>query len=224
MGRILALLAKAVVLASAASFLGILGVLAVLAFKGYLNSNRLWDVLAAAYGVEQHPPAQTDSQNAAGIAYEELVQRRALAALDLDLRQRALDKAMDDLIARQARLAEERARYNRLVEEFEQRLAALQAGASDRTIQEVKQTLMVMQPDQAKAQLLKMWEGNQKDAVIAILKGLPPESLKRILKEFTEADTDQLYQLLKSILEGSGEGDLIRSMGEQIEQFKKSQP
>lgn len=224
MGRLAATFVKAMVYASAASFLGVLGVVAVLWMKGHLTSDRAWNVLAAAYGVDQPAPVATQNAPSVQVSYEDVLERRAILSLDIDLRQKALDKAMEELMSRQSALTEDRNRYNRLLEEFEQRLATLQRGATDRAIQDVKQTLMAMRPEQAKAQLLKMWQDNQRDALIAILKTMPNEARKRILNEFTETEVDQLYELVKSTLSGSGEGDLIKAVQQQVDQFKKSQP
>ncbi len=224
MGRILNWAGRLFVYAAAASFMALVGLVAVLYQKGFLTGDRAWHIVAAAYGVTSSEPAPTAPASAAEIPYQQVLEQRALTAMDLDLREQALEKAMAELLSQQARLAEDRNRYNRLLEEFEVRLAELQAGATDRAIQDVRQALSTMKPDLAKQQILKMWEDNQQDAVLAILHTMSPEIRKRILNEFTEQEVDQLYDVLKQTLRGSTEAELIQAVKQQVDQFKKSQP
>ncbi|GIW95079.1 MAG: hypothetical protein KatS3mg110_3120 [Pirellulaceae bacterium] len=224
MGRILSWIGKSCVYAAAASFLALVGLVGVLYLKGFLTSERAWDVLSAAYGVAPRIPLNNEDNKPQEVPYEKVLERRAITALDLDLREQALDKAMSELLAQQARLAEDRDRYNRLLDEFEVRLAELQAGATDRAVQDVRQALSVMRPEMAKEQLMKMWQDNQKDAVLTILRTMSPEVRKRILAEFTENEVDQLYSVLKETLEGGTEAGLIQAVKQQIDEFQKSQP
>ncbi len=224
MKRLISLLLSGAMYMFAATAASLLGILVVLWLKGYLTSERTYDVLAAAYGVTPQPPTETAKPEDPRIAYETVLERRALKGLDLDLRENALDKATSDLLNQKTKLNDDRTKYNLLLEQFEQRLAELQDGAASRAIQDVQQTILSMRPEQAKEQILKMLETEHEDEVVALLKMMPQDARKRLLSEFGTEEKDKLYQILDKILSGSGEGDLINAVRDQIDQFKNSQP
>ena len=209
---------------SSATMAALLGLLLILWLKGHLTADKTTDVIAAAYGIQPQLNPAAVTAEPPQVSYEDVLERRILTDMDRDLREHALDKATDDVRNRQAQLDDDRAKYNQLIEQFEQRLAELREGAVSSNLRAAAQTLEVLRPEQAKEQILKLLNDNREDEVITLLQLVPKDVGKKILSEFTTAeDRDKLYGILKTILSGSGEGDLIESVQEQIDAFKDNQ-
>jgi hypothetical protein len=222
MKRMLGLLGGVFMYFGAASFAALTGLMLVVWYKGHMSQERVFSVMSAAYGVPVQS-ADATTVESPQVSYEAILEKRALAGLDLDLREHALDKAMNDLLIRQAQLDDDRSKYNLLLAQFEQRLAELREGAADKATQDVLQTLEALPSDQAKAQILKLLDDNHDDDVVTILKRMSQDVRRKILREFTDAEADRMYDILKHILSGSGEGDLIDRVRAQVDEFKKSQ-
>ena len=71
--------------------------------------------------------------------------------------------------------------------------------------------------------IVKMIEDKREDEVITLLGLVQKDKVKRVLNEFTTDDAELLYGILKTILAGSGEGDLIDSVQQRIDEFKDNQ-
>jgi hypothetical protein len=223
MKRLLGMAGSLLLYFGAATFAAAVTGLLVLWMKGHLTHDKVFSVVAAAYDIRVDDASALAAPKEPQVAYAEVLEKRALAGLDLDLREHALDKAMNDLMARQAQLDDDRAKYNLVLSQFETRLAELRAGAADKATIDVLQTLEALSPDQAKQQILKLHDQGHKDDVVTLLKRMSTEVRRKILREFTDADADKLYDILQEILSGSGEGDLIDRVREQVDEFKKSQ-
>lgn len=199
--------------------------LAVLWQKGHLTQDRIWEALGALYGLDSAAAKalrESREQGDVQVAYADVLERRALANLDLDLRETALDNATIDLLNQRSRLDDDRRKYAVMLDDFDRRLEELRQGAADRAIKDVQQTLEAMRPDQAKAQIVLMMDDQRLDEVVTLLKSMQRDVRKRILNEFQEDETERLYEVLEQILEGTGEGDLINQVRDQIDTFKNS--
>jgi len=206
-----------------ATVLALIALLVVLWLKGHLNEHKALDVIAAAYGIDIHKTTALNSADQQPVAYEDILEKRALSDMDRDLRELALDNAEAELVNRQRQLDDDRTKYNQLIEQFEQRLAEQRAGAVSENLKDAAQTIESLRPDQGKEMIVKMLEEKHHDQVVTLLRLMQKEKVKRILNEFTLEECEMLYDILKKILSGSGEGDLIDSVQEKIDEFKNNQ-
>jgi hypothetical protein len=206
-----------------------------LASQGVLTKERLTYALAALYDVDLHQLER--EKTAAGQplpheqpAFEQVIQRRALASRDLDLRETAVDKALVDVRALTAQLKTERERYDQLKQQFDARLAQLEEVFTNTSLQEVQRTLEAINPKQAKDQLLRMLddatpedrEKVERD-VVTILKAMPLDKRKKILGEFkTDEEAQKLHDILKQIREGVPDLTVIRETRAQLAQFSST--
>jgi hypothetical protein len=112
--------------------------LAVLWSKGHLGGDRTLDILSTMHGLPtladdaNKPQKDLDPQ----VIYEEVLDRRALASLDLSLRTSAMENAMADILLQQSRLNESRRQYTEMLGQFEMRLTAIRTGATDRALRD----------------------------------------------------------------------------------------
>lgn len=197
--------------------------LAVMWSKGHLGGDRTLDLLSTMHGLptladdDNEPDDKTDPQ----VIYEEVLDRRALASLDLSLRTSAMDNAMSDILLQQSRLNESRRQYSEMLSQFETRLTEIRTGATDRALRDVQSTLEDLTPQQAKDQLVNMMEAGLIDNVVEVLKAMSPDKRKKITAVFAD-DGDEFYKIIERMLTGS-EGSLIDQTKEQVDDIKEQQ-
>jgi hypothetical protein len=232
MMKLLKLIPAALLYFCVATVLAQVGAGVYLVATGALTQEKMYQCLAAFYGVNLHEIEQKAAQAHEPPPNEqpdfaEVIKQRALASRDLDLRETAVDKALVDVRALTAQLKTERARYDQLKLQFDARLAELEQVSTDNALQEVQRTLEVIQPKQAKDQILRMLEEAKPEEraavdrdVITILKAMPLDKRKKIIGEFkTEEEAQKLHDILQQIREGVPETALIRDTRAQLARF-----
>jgi hypothetical protein len=202
--------------------------LAMLYQKGAFSDDRVLNMWAALHGI----PVPGDAAAAAGDsrdpeehpAYDDIIMKRALAALDLELRENTLDKALGELRTIELKIRTEQERFDRLVVSYEEKLQSLEANAADAAVLETQRTLEALPPKQAKQQLLNLLEGapspgieNPMAAVVALVKAMPIERRRKILQEFkSENEDEKLAEILKEILRGAPDVPFLRQASDEL--------
>ncbi len=208
--------------------LGVLG--GMMWVKGALSGDRYLAILAALYGIEQpanQKPADVKAgQNPEQPSLESVLERRALASLDLDLRESALDKSLQDLRNLESQIKTERQRLDLWKQSFDNRIATLETGRTQQAIVELQQTIEALQPKQAKDQILQIMNTPPRSAedqplhdVVNLLKNMPLDKRKKILAEFKlPEETEKLSEILSEIRLGMPESELLRETRQQLQQ------
>ena len=208
--------------------LGVLG--GMLWMKGALDGDRYLSILAAVYGIPQDGADKkkdgNEPKNPEQPSLEAVLERRALASLDLDLRESALDKSLQDLRSLELQIKTERERLDLWKQSFDNRIASLESGRTEQAIVELQQAIEAMQPKQAKDQLLQILNSPPKSAedqplhdVVNLLKNLPIDKRKKIFAEFKlPEETEKLSEILREIRLGAPETELLRDTRKQLQQ------
>lgn len=223
MKKMIGLLASAAIYFCVATVIAQLVGLAVLWAKGHVGGDRTLDLLATMHGLPttadiKNQPQQDDDPQ---VIYEEVLEKRALASLELSLRTSAMDNAMTDILLQQGRLNESRRQYSEMLSQFEARLTEIRSGATNRALRDVQSTLEDLSPEQAKNQLVKMMQAGLIDNVVEILKAMSPDKRKKITAVFAD-DDEEFYKIIERMLTGS-EGSLIDRTREQVDDIKEQQ-
>lgn len=196
-------------------------------WKGALTDQRLYGMLAALQGIKPVPPPSltTNDADAEQPSFDQIVQARMRASLDLDLRENAIDKSLGDLRTLETQLRTESKRLDDWKESFDKRLADLQTAATDASLLEVQRTLEVIQPKQAKDQILRMLAEPNTAAdqpledVVNIFKAMPLDKRKKILAEFkSPEEIEKLAEVLREIRLGGSDTELLRDTRLQLQQ------
>jgi hypothetical protein len=202
-------------------------VVAMLWWKGALTDERVLGMLAALQGIKSSPPPAISALNvdAEQASLDQIHNARMTASLDLDLRESAIDKGLGDLRTIEKALQSETQRLDYWKQSFDKRLSDLQTAAADSALREIQQTLEVIQPKQAKDQLIKMLEDpktttdNPMEDVVRILKAMPLDKRKKILQAFTTPDENKiLSEILRVIRLGGSDTELLRDTRSQLQQ------
>ena len=198
--------------------------------KGALSGNRLMAIVAALNGIETGreaaPAADAEKPNGEQVSFDEVMKRRLLASLDLDLRESAVDKSLGDLRNLESQIKSENLRLDQWKVSFDKRLQELETKAADTALLEIQQTLEVMKPSQAKDQIVRVLEEpplNDTDQplhdVVTILKTMPLDKRKKILSEFkTPKEIETLAVILREIRLGMPDAELIRDTRSQLQE------
>ncbi len=142
--------------------------------------------------------------------YEDVLSERAKDNLDLQMREESIARMQQDITEKLETLKTTKDAFDRRLDEFYQMLDQEKADVLAESLQDVKRTLEAIAPDQAKDQLLQLYENGQKDEVIAILKAMPTDKSKKIVGEFVgDEESKKLNEILTMILRGEPTSSLL---------------
>lgn len=228
MKRILALLGQAFMYFCAATVVALAVGIAMLYQKGAFHDDRLLHMWAALHGIPL-PSGDTvvseDHRDEEQPAYDDVLNKRTLVSLDLDLRENTLDKSLIELRAIEMKIRTEQERFEKLVSTYDVQLKRLEANAADAAVLETQRTLEALPPKQAKQQLLNLLDEspspgieNPMAAVVALVKAMPLDRRRKILAEFkTEVEEGKLADILKEILRGAPDVPFLRDARNELQ-------
>ena len=190
----------------------------VLAARGHLDAPTLTKILALVNGIDISGErlAQVLAEDAGREQpdFDDVLAARQQSQLQADLKTRSQAAMRAELTAMLADLQVQRDRFEQRRVAFEQKLAETRGQATSEGLAEVQRTLQALEADQAKSQLTRMIDDDRMDDVVNIIQAMPIDKRKEILAEFqSEAEADQLYEILRRIGEGSPVTDLIDQAG-----------
>jgi hypothetical protein len=154
-------------------------------------------------------------------SFDEMLRQRALAKRDFELREEAIRENAAQLVFDQEELDKRMVRYNDAVRAFKNRLSQFEKSRLESGLEENVSILENLPPEEAKTQLVRMFESKQLGAVLSIVSRMDPSRRRRITAAFVdEKDSEILGDILKLIREGQpemGEVDRIRGqIGRQV--------
>jgi len=142
--------------------------------------------------------------------FEEILEARTMSSLDMDLKLRSQRTFDDELTKKAVELREKEVRFDQRREAFDRKLEEVEKGAQEEGMKEVIRTLQSLASDQAKDQLMKIYADQEIDDVVNIIQGIPMNTRKDILAEFTTPDeAEKLHLILKRIGDGMPTTQLI---------------
>jgi hypothetical protein len=208
------------------TFVTLVVVLAMLWWKGVLADERMYAMLAALQGIQATKPTETKlDPDAEQPSFNQILNARTVASLDLDLRESAIDKSLGELRTLETQLVTESKRLDNWKSSFDKRLADLQTAATEASLLELQRTIEVIAPKQAKEQLLKMLEepktatDDPMEDIVRILKAMPLDKRKKILAEFkTPDEVEKLHEILRVVRLGGSDTQLLQETRSQLQQ------
>ena len=189
-------------------------VLGLSAYRGNLNGDTVLQGFALLNGIDitgkRLEDAIKNGREAPMPTYEDVADLRAQKSLNLDMRERSIRLATEQLQAKQRELQLEITNFDNRKDAFYSKLDELSKGQEDASLMDVRRTLESLPPEQSKDQLLKLIKDGQLQDVVAIVKGMPPDKSKKILGEFLEPEeSEKLYEILRELRKGEPNSGLI---------------
>jgi ACT domain-containing protein len=183
-------------------------------WRGTLNAETTTKVVALMNGIDitgdrlVQIMSKTDANEQPD--FDEILAARKMASLDMDLRIRSQKTFDDELTKKLTQLQEAQQRFDQRREAFDRKLEEVKKGAQDEGLKEVQRTLQSLAADQAKDQLMKIYDTDRIDDVVNIIQGIPIDKRKEILAEFTTPDeSEKLHEILQRIGDGLPTTQLI---------------
>ncbi len=196
---------------------------AYLHFTGKLKPDSLHKMVAVLQGADlagekktEEKPKEDDAEQP---SFEELEQIRDLKSRQIELREQSLKSGLDRIRFEKDKLTEEKDRYVRLKNSFEEELEKLQQGSVTAGKENVRLIWENIKPKQAKEQIMQMLEANEIGEVVSIMSAMPIARRAKIIAEFkTPQETTRLGEVLRLIRQGVPQVDLIENAQKQVTQ------
>ncbi|MAI32323.1 MAG: hypothetical protein CBE00_05410 [Planctomycetaceae bacterium TMED240] len=189
--------------------------------RGTLNHNSAIQLIALVNGIDvsgmRLQEIYRQSENYEQPSYAEILAQRKMNSLDMDLRLRSQQQFRDELSVMLADLRTDQDRFSDRLLAFRNELKQLTDEAQENGLQDVQRTLQSLDPEQAKEQLLIMYDDKRIDDVVTILQAMSTDARRDILAEFTApGDVDILADVLRRISEGMPVSSLIKETDEKL--------
>ena len=183
-------------------------------FQGNLSTDTSTKVIALLNGIDisgnRLQQILSGNEDREQPDFDEILDARKLKSYDMDMRLRSQKMYREDLSNMLAELIQERTRFDERLASFQRELDEIRQGAQREGLQDVQRTIQSLDADQAKQQLLIMYEDERIDDVVTIVQAMPTDKRKDILAEFTTKDeADKLAEILRRIGEGMPTTTLI---------------
>lgn len=188
-----------------------------------LDKDRMTRALAVAQGVDLSAPGEPSSPQRGDVsrehvAYEEVLDARAVKVRHLELREQALAEGLGQLDREQRKLTEEHETVARLKKAFDAQLLAIREQAVSEGIEDTRAKLMAIKPTQAKLLLDDLLERDEIQTVVTLIRGMPDTKSSKIITEFkSEEDLQRIGEILRLIIEGDAVADLAATAGRQLQ-------
>lgn len=203
-----------------------------IAANGKLGKGEMNEIAAIVYGVDRetvirHYEKYSPEEFIEPVDLEALEVQEQLRHFDIDVRENAIIKAIDDLKFYEEDLNVERNRYDNLRLDFERRWALIGDTSSSQDVVELRQTLQAMTPAQAKEQIIRLFELSKQNVdeeiandAVAIIRTMPIDKQRKIVAEFrTPQEKERLAEILRLIRTGVPEVPLIQRTRARLDQF-----
>lgn len=204
-------------------------ILALVALRGNLHGETLTRAIALVNGIDisgvQIRKAFQDARTAPVPTYDEVLAARAQQNLNLEMRERSLQRFMQQVEGMQATLKKEQADFDRRKDAFYGVLDEMSKKGKEGNLGEIQRILEALSPDQAKTQIVKMLDNNQMADVVAIIKGMSLDKRKKILGEFTsEKEVTQLHDVLNQLRLGEPTASIVDQARNAVKPKTNTQP
>ena len=191
------------------------------AMQGTIDKPKVIDMLAVAHGLDLDPdsdiggPGEVSKEQA---SLKESRQARAEVTRDIELRLQLLQSSKSELTRIKADLVGARKDFDRIKDAFFSRLDDEEAKAKDRAQIEVVNILQTSKPKQAKAQLMLMWNRDEKPRVVNLVMAMPERARKKVVAEFKNDEDEQtLSEILLLIGQGGSIVNLVEKTNVNLE-------
>jgi hypothetical protein len=182
--------------------------------RGSLNGESTTKIIALLNGIDisgnRLQQILRQSEDREQPDFDEILEARKMKSYDMDIRHRSQKELENHLSTMLAELRDERDRLDERLVAFRQELEETRKGAQKEGLLDVQRTLQALDADQAKQQLLIMYDEERIDDVVTIVQAMSTEKRKDILAEFvSREEADKLAEILRRISEGVPTSSLI---------------
>ena len=185
--------------------------------EGYLAKEKL----TAAYNAMQ---PQVDAEveieipeELAQVAKEEVVERRAMAILELQARDRELQLLKSLVEQKMVQVTTAKKELEQIQDGFQTQLDEARADLLAESAEQARGILLALQPNDAVAKLMVL----EPDEAIRLMKGIPEKDHAKILEAFTGVESKERgNEIFQAIVRGRPEADIVAGAEDSIAETK----
>jgi hypothetical protein len=180
------------------------------ASQGYLDKQKVTDMLAVARGAKlssaTDKAADTKPKPAQMMSIEEIDERRTTMTRHLELREQSVQNDLAQIASERDKLLKERQTFDMLVAAFRKEKKDTESQELAKGQEDTRAILENLKPKQAKDLILRMIAADEKEEVVAILSAMPITKQVKILGEFkTEDEQKKVDDILRLLRQGNGD-------------------
>jgi hypothetical protein len=180
------------------------------ASQGYLDKQKLTDMLAVARGAKlssaADKAADAKPKPAQMMSIEEIDERRTTMTRHLELREQSVQNALAQIASEREKLLKERQTFDMLVAAFRKEKKDTESQELAKGQEDTRAILENLKPKQAKELILRMISADEKEEVVAILSAMPITKQVKILGEFkSEDEQKKVDEILRLLRQGNGD-------------------
>jgi hypothetical protein len=210
MGRMFSAFAGLVAYFCVGTILAQLIIAGYAASQGYLDKQKVSDMLALARGAKlasaADKTADAKAKPAQMMSIEELDQRRTTMTRHLELREQSVQNALAQIASEREKLLKERQTFDMLVADFRKLKEATESQQLAKGQEDTRAILENLKPKQAKDLILRMIAADEKEEVVAMLSAMPISKQVKIIGEFKlEDEQRKIDDILRLLRQGNGD-------------------
>jgi hypothetical protein len=180
------------------------------ASQGFLDKQKMSDMLAVARGTKLASAADkagdTKTKPAQMMSIEEIDQRRMTMTRHLELREQSVQNTLAQIASEREKLLRERQTFDMLVAAFRKEKETTQSQELAKGQEDTRAILENLKPKQAKELILRMIAADEKEDVVAMLSAMPITRQVKIIGEFkTEDEQKKIDDILRLLRQGNGD-------------------
>ena len=193
--------------------------------QGMINGDKLFRIVAVIHDVDltektkqQAVSEVTDNEE---MSYDDKSRLKGIISKNLDLKQQALNKGIENLRFNQEKLQEDWTHYENVKNGFVSQWDKYKGSTQEEGYTNVRLIWEKMKKNQAKNHIMAMEKDGQIGNVVILLSGMPNDKRAKIIKDFTtEAELKVLTDILDLIRRGDPENALIEKTLDDIKSIK----
>jgi hypothetical protein len=210
MGRMLSMLGGLIAYFCVGTILAQLIIAGYAASQGFLDKQKMSDMLAVARGAKlasaADKAADSKPKSAQMMSIEEIDQRRTTMTRHLELREQSVQNYLAQIASEREKLLKERQTFDMLVAAFRKEKETTQNQELAKGQEDTRAILENLKPKQAKELILRMIAADEKEDVVAMLSAMPITRQVKIIGEFkTEDEQKKIDDILRLLRQGNGD-------------------
>ena len=229
MGRLLSGLGSLIAYLCVGTVIAVLIIIGYAVSKGFLDKEKLNDMLLIARGATlssvADKAAAVPAQAVQMLSVEERDQRSTTFTRHLELREQAVQNALEQISSEREKLLKDRQTFDLLVAAFRKEKETVENSQEAKGQEDARAILENIKPKLAKDLILKMIAADEKDEVVAILSGMPIGKQTKIVQEFkTDEEQRKLDDILRRVRQGNNEAQSANTSAEPPAATEPRQP
>ena len=221
MGKIIDLLFGLIAYVCVATVITLALIIGYLWHNDQLNDDKMFRLMAVMHDVDLQKMAEDENKSESEVppaeqSLNQVMHHQQVLDRNFEVKQLALQRGKQEYDSSYQQLVEQTARYDRIAQDWQNRLKQEQELTSQQNVARVVSQLEQVSPDVCKQQLMLWIDEKKMDDAILLMSKMSESKLAKILKTFeSETELKQLHEIHERIISSGNENSkLEKALGE----------